>query len=120
MSKRMRAYGTYLGVLMLGFGLTMCGHPAFAGGDDSSPIVRRPRHAPVLVLPPVAAPIEAPAIAIPPPVVKVEDPKPVYHCDDRRYKVIINRDDLYREGCHWIPSFGQSGENPAQDDVSPN
>lgn len=97
--------------------LAQCGHAAFAGGDENTapmPIRRTPIELPVLAVP-VLAP---PPIIVDTPVVLIETP-PVQPCQ-RDIAVLIGRDDLMRYGCGLTVHFGSTGENPAQDDTSPN
>jgi hypothetical protein len=106
-----------LGLILL---VTTCGHPAYAGGDESQNTVRRvrphvtitdvdPGHPAPITLPQLKAALQAPPTV-----------KRVPLCDDTRHLVLAGRDDLYKTGCYPVPSFGQSGENPSQSDVSPN
>lgn len=100
-------------------GLSMCGHPAMAGGDETQNTVRRVRpHVTITDIDPGHAVVTLPALRAA--IVALPTVKQTPLCDDTRYTVLVGRDDLYKQGCYPVPSFGPSGENPNQDDVSPN
>lgn len=106
-------------------GVSSCGHPAFAGGDESQNrphIAPRPKHHPVIILPVLPAPEQHVDVPLPPVVIPVEQsvPKRIWNCDDEVNRVLLGRDDLERTGCHKVPQFGHTAEPSSSEDVSPN
>lgn len=99
--------------------VAQCSHPAYAGGSQETwgPRVAR-EHAPrPVTLPALPSPVLAAPVMSAAPVPTVGAPLP--SCDDYR-QVLSGREDLYKNGCRYVPNFGSTAEPSRHDDVSPN